>query len=88
MRGDLGVDLFDTAMLSGALAKREATLRTCAPFCPMLAQGWALLRVNKVELPKEIEALRDHLRPALWTTLEPERTRLLLDALQSGRLRV
>ncbi len=54
----------------------------------MLAQGWALLRVNKVELPKEIEALRDHLRPALWTTLEPERTRLLLDALQSGRLRV
>ncbi len=88
MRSDLGVDLFDTAMLSGALARREATLRNCAPFCPMLAQGWALLRVNKVELPKEIEALRDHLRPALWTTLEPQGTRLLLDALHSGRLRV
>lgn len=88
MRGDLGFDLFDTAMLSGALAKKEATLRTCAPFCPMLSQGWALLRVNNVELPKEIEALRDHLRPALWTTLERQGTQLLLDALRSGRLRV
>lgn len=88
MRGDLGFDLFDTAMLSGALARKEATLRTCAPFCPMLAQGWALLRVNNTQLPKEIEALRDHLRPALWMTLEPQGTQLLLDALQSGRLRV
>lgn len=88
MRGDLGFDLFDTAMLSGALARKETTLQTCAPFCPMLAQGWALLRVNNVELPKEIEALRDHLRPALWTTLEPRGTQLLLDALRSGRLRV
>ena len=88
MRGNLGFDLFDTAMLSGALTKKEATLRTCAPFCPMLAQGWALLRVNNVELPKEIQACRDYLRPALWTTLEPKGTGLLLDALQSGRLRL
>lgn len=88
MRSDLGFDLFDTAMLSGALAKKEATLRTCAPFCPMLAQGWALLRVNNVELPKEIEACRDHLRPALWTTLDPNGTEMLIGALWSGRLRI
>ena len=47
----------------------------------------ALLRVNNVALPKEIQACRDYLRPALWTTLEPKGTDLLLDALQSGRLR-
>lgn len=88
MRGNLGFDLFDTAMLSGALTKKEATLGTCAPFCPMLAQGWALLRVNNVALPKEIQACRDYLRPSLWTTLEPKGTDLLLDALQSGRLRL
>jgi hypothetical protein len=86
MRSDLGFDLFDTAMLSGALEKKEAALRTCAPFCPMLAQGWALLRVNNVVLPKEIEACRDHLLPSLWTTLSPKGTELLLSALRSRRL--
>lgn len=88
MRRGLDFDLFDTAMLSGALGKKGATLRTCAPFCPMLAQGWALLRVNNVQLPKEIQSCRDYLRPALWTTLEPKGTDLLLDALRSGRLEI
>ena len=45
-------------------------------------------RGHNVDLPKEIQACRDHLRPWLWTTLEPKGTDLLLDALRSGRLRV
>ncbi|MHA6892363.1 caspase family protein [Ralstonia pseudosolanacearum] len=87
MRGDLQVDLFDTAMLSGAFARREATWWSTAPLCPMLAQGWALLRVNNVELIKDVAACRKYLRPSLWTTFEPKGTELLLDAMRQGRLK-
>jgi hypothetical protein len=87
MRGDLHVDLFDTAMLSGALARKEAVPQMTAPFCPMLAQGWALLRVSKVDLPKDVQQCRDYLRPALWTIFEKKGTDLLLDAMQGGRLK-
>ena len=87
MRGDLHIDLFDTAMLSGALARKEATLRDTAPFCPMLAQGWALLRVNNAQLLKDVEAARNYLRPSLWTTFEPKGTDILLAAMRNGRLK-
>ncbi len=87
MRGDLQADLFDAAMLSGALARKEATPQTTAPLCPMLAQGWALLRVNNVELIKDVYACRRYLRPSLWTTFEPKGTGLLLDAMSQGRLK-
>lgn len=87
MRRDLDVDLFDTAMLSGALAKKEG-LRTTAPLCPMLAQGWALLRVSGVELPRDLQACRRYLRPSLWTTFEAKGTELLVDAMSKGRLTI
>lgn len=87
MRDFLGLDLFDTAMLSGAFARKEATLRTTTPLCPMLAQGWALLRVSNLELIKDVYACRNYLRPSLWTTFEPQGTDLLLDAMQQGRLK-
>jgi hypothetical protein len=86
MRGFLQHDLFDTAMLSRAKATDEEPLRGVAPRCPMLAQGWALLRANKVRLSDELQACRKHLRPALWSTFEPAGTELLLSAMRQGRL--
>lgn len=86
MRGDLGFDIFDTAMLSGALAKAGAGLKNTAPLCPMLAQGWALLRVNHVVLPKAINTGRQHLKPSLWTTFDATGTRILRDAMDKGLL--
>ena len=54
MRIDLGVDLFDVAMLSDEFSRllpREKTV----PFLPMLSQGWNLLRVKGVQLAPERE---------------------------------
>ena len=86
MRGDLGIELFDVAMLAGALSggSRDHGYPP-APFCPLLSQGWALLPAHGVVLAKEVAAARDHLRNALWTTFEPAGMEILVAALKSGR---
>lgn len=85
LRQDLNADLFDTAMLArGLVTPRDR--ENAFPFCPMLAQGWGLLRVKDVRLPKELDAARDHMRPSLWTTFDGEGTQLVVDALKQGRL--
>lgn len=87
MHGFLQVDLFDTAMLSRARATSDEMLRGATPLCPMLSQGWALLRANKVRLVDEVQACREHLRPSLWTTFEPAGTDRLLGAMRQSRLK-
>lgn len=88
MRGDLGADLFDVAMLSGDLAGRHPDGGDgTVPFCPMLSQGWGFLRVRDVRVLAEVNAAQDHLRPALWTTFDAEGIRILLGALKEGKLR-
>jgi hypothetical protein len=87
MRGDLGVDLFDVAMLSGDLSgKPPGDPRGPYPFCPMLSQGWALLRVKDVRLQEDVVPVRDHLRPGLWTTLDREGMTIAEKALRDGRV--
>lgn len=79
MISDLEVDLFDVAMLAGALSGGER--RRTVPFCPMLQQGWGLIRVKDVNLRQDIHAARDHLRPSLWTTFDPEGMSIVLEAI-------
>ena len=87
MRGDLGVDIFDVAMLSGELSgKPPEGPRGAYPFCPMLSQGFALLRVNDVRLAESIVAARDHLRPSLWTTFDKDGMQIVEKALRDGRV--
>jgi hypothetical protein len=86
MRGDLGVDIFDVAMLAGELSAKPPGDRSVIPFCPMLSQGWGLLRVNEVRLPESIVAARDHLRASLWLTLEPAGMQIVEKALRDGRV--
>ena len=88
MRGDLGVDLFDVAMLSGALSGRApGDPNGPVPFVPMLSQGWGLLRVKDARLPEAVLSAQDHLRPGLWTTLARDGMRIVGNALREGRLR-
>jgi hypothetical protein len=48
LRGDLGADLFDVAMLSGELAGRRPDGGDgTVPFCPMLSQGWISSRSER-----------------------------------------
>lgn len=88
MRGDLNVDLFDIAMLSNVLAGRQPDQDSrVAPFCPMLSQGWGLLRVKRVEMPGMLVEARDHLLPALWTTFDERGMDIVTSALREGMLR-
>jgi hypothetical protein len=87
MHGDLQVDLFDVAMLADKLRDKIADEVHSFPFCPMLSQGWNLLRVKDVRLPEDVVAARDHLRQALWTTFKPQGFELVSHALRDGRLR-
>jgi hypothetical protein len=71
MRGDLGVDLFDVAMLANAFNGKQVVAPLALPLCPMLSQGWNYLRIKDIRLPPVFEYARDHLRQGLWTTFSP-----------------
>ncbi len=90
MNSDLNTDLFDVAMLSGGLSPSNYELRSSSssfvPFCPLLAQGWGLLRVRNIKLLPVIEQMKEHMRPALWTTFDREGMSRLLDSFHSGQL--
>lgn len=85
MGSDIGGEIFDVALLAGVLRDRVPEERAgVAPFCPMLSQGWGLLRISNVQLDPRIDAARDHIEPALWTTFRPAGMDIVLDAMQSG----
>jgi len=85
MRGDLNADLFDVAMLAGTLSGTHQG-PPVVPFCPMLGQGWGLLRVRGVRLSQALQQASDHLRPALWTTFEPTGMDIIEEAFHKGEL--
>ena len=81
MREDLGVDLFDVAMLSGSLSTAQHTV----PFVPMLSQGWNLLRVKGAKISPQLAEARDHLQPALWTTFDQAGTSIVFSAVRASK---
>jgi hypothetical protein len=87
MTADLGADLFDVALLADRLTGQriEGPLNAIVPFCPMLTQGWQLLRVREVTLSEDVQRARDNLRPALWTTFGPRGMEFIGRAIQSSK---
>ncbi|MCP9629484.1 caspase family protein [Rhodopseudomonas palustris] len=86
MRGDLEFDLFDVAMLARRPSGDGRSPRVM-PFCPLLTQGWSMLRVLQVNLAPEVDRARDYLGGALWTTFGPKGMDILIPAINSGALR-
>jgi hypothetical protein len=81
---DLEASLFDIAML----AERISGVRVpVVPFCPMLSQGWGLLRAQGVRLILPVSRAGGHLRPALWTTFDPIGMDFIEKAFHAGDLR-
>jgi len=87
MRDDLQADLFDVAMLAGYAEKPPAFTNPPVPFCPMLTQGWNLLRAYHVTLPDVLTTASRFLSNSLWSTFTRRGTSLLLDAIKSGELK-
>jgi Caspase domain len=83
---DLQCKLFDVAMLARKITERDPTNLSIVPFCPMLTQGWNLLRARGVTLPDVLDHAQDELEPALWTTFAPARAQAIIDAIRHGRL--
>jgi hypothetical protein len=85
---DLGVSLFDVAMLDRKTRKAERIAkRGVVPFCPMLSQGWYYLRPRGMKLPRVLESAQDELIQSLWTTFNEKHMRLINNALREGKLK-
>ena len=56
MQSDLGIDFYDPAMLARRLTEGREFIATAGvvPFCPVLRQGWELLRVKGVALDEPV----------------------------------
>jgi hypothetical protein len=86
MSYDINAVLFDIAMLVGSSSYPSLSRLPVAPFCPMLAQGWNLLRVKRMKVPAAVVEASDYLLPALWTTFNPRGMDLILRAVREGRI--
>src|SRR5262249_39202329 len=86
MRQDLNAYLFDVAMLARKITQRPPYDPPIVPFCPMLTQGWNLLRARGVDLPKVIGDAQAELEPALWTTFKPARIEAIVHAIKQGEI--
>jgi hypothetical protein len=74
LQEEYGTSFFDVALLSNALPQKrrpDGSLPELVPLCPMLSQGWSLLRAKWVMLPERLEAAKLYLLPSLWTTFDP-----------------
>lgn len=80
----LGFAPCDIAVLSSHDSARPPPL--VLPAVPMLSRGWALLKARHIELPPDLERLRNNLRPSFWTLFDAAGTRHLADAINQGRI--
>lgn len=66
--------IFDVAMLANKLSKE---LKRLAPFCPMIAIGWAYRHHFDEYLNQEISEAANYLVPSLWTTFDKKGTEII-----------
>ena len=87
MKNDISAMLFDVVMLAGELYKTRADAQyPVVPFCPMLSQGWTLLRVKKAEIPPAAAEAANYLLPALWSTFDSTGMDIILRAIRERRI--
>jgi hypothetical protein len=84
MRSDLKVEIFDVKLLSGELRQPDESV---VPICPMLTQGWGLLRAKNARVVEEVLAARDHVLTSPWTVLSRAGMDIIVPPIKEGRLR-
>jgi len=85
MHDDLDADLFDVMLLSGEAPRRMRASHP-APFCPMLTQGWNLLRAYDVQIPSVLVKASGYLSNSLWSTFTGRGASIVFNAVKSGEL--
>lgn len=88
MQADLGIEVYDPAMLAGNLwGGRDVTAAAgVVPFCPVLRQGWELLRVKGVALGEPLMAAQPFLTRSLFTTFTSEGVEILAESVRRGEI--
>jgi len=79
---DLGIRLFDLALLGGELRGKRVASEKMRPFVPLLSEGWALLAARQVVLPAGLEELGDRRVESLWTLFDPQGVELIRSAIK------
>ncbi|MEI7461077.1 MAG: caspase family protein [Pirellula sp.] len=90
MQGDLGICLFDIALLAGKLGDRldEPQRNFVFPFLPMLSQSWSLLPAYDVVLAVPLKQIAQCVLPnSLWTLFYKKGVLLISQVLQEGTVR-
>ncbi|MFI2810372.1 caspase domain-containing protein [Microbulbifer sp. JSM ZJ756] len=84
-QGDLGICLFDVAMLSQMLDDpAQGNTDQVLPFAPLLSQGWSLLPAHGINLPPSLEHLRAHVNSnSLWTLYDADGVARIRTAMQN-----
>lgn len=87
MREELGAEFFDNAMLArlGPMSARSENV-VGVPFCPLLAEGWNLLRITGMKVPESVITRRFDLRSGLWTTFDPVGLAGIVESAMMGAL--
>jgi len=75
LRSEYGLTFFDVSMLAGSLSGHVMASKTDEnsaplPGCPILKQGWSLLRATNIKVIPELEEAATHTLPSLWTTYD------------------
>lgn len=81
MRDQLGVDLFDLALLGRDLVN-ETGAANVLPSAPLLAQGWAFVAALGGPRVEHLLALRPHVNSSVWSHYSPRGTALLKEWLR------
>jgi hypothetical protein len=88
LRMDLGVGLFDVAMLARELRGRTVNADAeVIPFVPMIAQGWHLVASSGARLHPALHGLRAHVGDSPWSLFDRAGVAQLRDTLQSREVR-
>ena len=85
LRADIGVTLFDIALLSRVLTgKTISSSLGVVPFVPLLAQGWSLLGANQVRLHPALNGIERTMLDSVWSLFNSTGLDMLQRALQTG----
>jgi hypothetical protein len=87
-RGELHASFFDLSLTSRELVGRGvAPEMNVVPFAPLLAQGWELVRANRVKTHPTLEGIERNLRDSLWSLYDEAGVAKLVRAMESGAVR-
>ena len=83
------VMIYDVALYGRQIVADQSTPdgALVLPCCPMMTQGWGFAAAHTGLLPEALSSVRGHLIPALWTTLDPEGMKAIMDAFERGDIR-